>query len=99
MTSCRCGMPSFGFDECYWHAKSHVDWTTRPPASNGLSSEQRAFVGLFDPRPNPDGWRQPDQLSLLQPYGQEDTDEMWLSDEEQRLLQVLRDPPTAGGST
>jgi hypothetical protein len=56
MTLCPCGMPSFGYPKCYYHAKAYVDWTTRPPASNGLSREERAFVGLFDPQPR-DGWR------------------------------------------
>jgi hypothetical protein len=60
MTTCPCGMPSFGYPECYWHAKAHVDWSTRPPASNGLSPKQRAFIGLFDRSRPRDGWRSAD---------------------------------------
>jgi hypothetical protein len=42
MTLCPCGLPSFGYRECYYHAKAHVDWSARPPASNGLSEEEGA---------------------------------------------------------
>jgi hypothetical protein len=59
MTSCRCGVQSFGFKLCYFHTKAAVDWSVHPPASNGLSREERAFVGLFPPRPR-HGWQPAD---------------------------------------
>jgi hypothetical protein len=59
MTSCRCGLPSLGYSACYACLKKRVDWTDRPPSPDGLNEEERAFVGLFAPRPR-DGWRQAD---------------------------------------
>jgi hypothetical protein len=40
---------------CYFHLKAGVDWSQRPPAPNGLSLEERAFVGIY-PRPRRNGW-------------------------------------------
>jgi len=58
-TQCRCGLQSLGLESCYWHTQAEVDWSVHPPASNGLSPEQRAFIGLSDPRPRSD-WRSAD---------------------------------------
>ena len=86
--TCPCGMPSFGFPECYYHAKSHVDWTTRPPTSNGLSLSQRSFVGLFPTPRARDGWHNPD----LEPYGTEDSND-YLTPAERSLLAFLATSP------
>jgi hypothetical protein len=58
-TVCACGLQALGFSGCYACLKGRVDWTDRPPSPNGLTEQERAYVGIFPPRPR-DGWRPAD---------------------------------------
>jgi hypothetical protein len=60
VSACRsCGREALGYPRCCWHTKAEVDWRSRPPPSNGLSDEERAWIGLYRPRPR-DGWQPAD---------------------------------------
>lgn len=59
MSFCRCGLESLGLSACYFHLKARVDWSQHPPAPDGLSLEERAFVGIYPP-PRRSGWQRAD---------------------------------------
>ncbi|MGI8615284.1 MAG: hypothetical protein ACR2L4_00655 [Actinomycetota bacterium] len=86
MTSCRCGMPSFGYRACYHCLKEqHLD-------GGGLSEDELVFAWSAPTPPRSAGWRYPDELPTLAAFADEDG-QPWLSDAETRLLRILADVP------